>query len=198
MNDLVIAEAIELIEVLEDAKNFAPIIYGGTVWDLSHLDSFAFRLDPDLGFKIDVVVIFSCHCFTHSIHKDSRPRNKIPDAEIYADGREERVLDTQRYELSKRYLKDLVTGLPARRIIVANDNQRNFMTWDIPNLAGTSSTYAVFFDTEKDKERKRRVLLRIQSAYILDNGLTRRQKGAKKVTWPKLLKATYKGDKIRA
>ena len=124
--------SVELIEISEDTKhNFSPISYFGATWDLSHLDSFAFRLDPGVGSKIDVVVIFSCHCFTHSIHKAERPRNQIPQAEIYNSQNEERVLDPQRYNLSRQFLRNLITKLPERRIIIANDDRRNYMTWHV-------------------------------------------------------------------
>ena len=181
MNNLAVAKVIDFIELPEDAKhNFAPVSFKGVTWDLSHLDSFVFRLDhADLGLTIDVVVIFSCHCFTHSLPKDPRPRNQIPHDEIYKDEKEERVLDAARYQLSKQLLRTLVTGLPERRIIVANDKRSNFMTWDVHNPEGVKSIYGVFFDTERDKQRKRRILLRIQSAYILDNGLKERQRQQK-------------------
>lgn len=190
--------SVVLLEVSEDTKhNFSPISYFDAAWDLSHLDSFAFRLDPGVGSKIDVVVIFSCHCFTHSIDKDVRPRNQIPQVEIYNCENEERVLDPQRYNLSRKFLRNLVTKMPERRIIIANDDRRNYMTWHVYNATGTKSIYGVFFDTEKDTKRRRRIILRVQSAYLLDNGLTRRQNEAKKVTWSVLLKATYEGRKIK-
>jgi hypothetical protein len=188
---------LAVVELLDPKHNFLPVSFRGITWDLSHLDSFVFRLDPGVGLKIDVVVIFSCHCFTRSVPKDSLLRSQIPNDEIYSDGKEERVLDTQRYELSKLLLRPLVTGLPERRIIIANHEQGNFMTVHVHDSNGANSIYGVFFDTEKDRERKGRIFLRIQSAYILDNGLTKRQKTAKRVKWLTLLKATYEGRKIK-
>jgi hypothetical protein len=175
---------------------FLGVAYRGDAWDLSHLDAFAFRVDPDIGVEIDVVVIYSCHCFTRSIKRDGRAAHEIPPEEIFDDGRERRVLDIERYELSRAVLSDLVRRLPAQRIIVANDSQRNFLTWDVI-AGGDVRTYGVFFDVERDKSRKRRLLLRIQSAYVLTDGLTRRQRQAKKVSWKALLKAAYEGRKIR-
>jgi len=150
----------------ETAHRFRPIVYRGVEWDLSHLDSFAFKIDPDLGTVLTVVVLFSCHCFSHSFRWDARPRAEIPWHEIYDDGREQRVLDLDRYELSRRLLRNIVKHLPARRITVANRKQPNFVTIEKFNSDGTVSQYAVFFEVEKDQNRKRRLLLRIQSAYV--------------------------------
>lgn len=178
---------------------FAVTTYLGVIWDLSHLAPFAFRVDPGLGFPVDVVVFFSCHCFTHSFARDERSNNEISLDEIYRDSREQRILDPVRYALSKEFLPHLVHRLPEQKIIVANDQQRNFMTWELHPPIGTApaSTYAVFFDVEKDNNRKRRLILRVQSAYLLTEGLTKRQKSAKKVGWNILLKAAYENRKIR-
>ena len=73
-------------------------------------------------------------------------------------------------------------NLPTRRIIVADERQPNFMTVETTNASGEPCLYAVFFEVEKDKMRKHRLLLRIQSAFTLDQGLTKRQKVAKRVT----------------
>jgi hypothetical protein len=189
---------VEVIDVPDDAKHrFLPLTYDGKTWDLSHLDSFAFRCDPGLGTKIDVVVIFSCHCFTRSFHRDPRSREEVSSMELFDDGKEKRVLDPERYELSRVLLRNMATELPNRRIIIANEQRRNFMTWQIHNADSTNSTYGVFFDVERDTTRKGRVVLRIQSAYMLENGLTKRQKEAKKVSWMTLIKAAYEGRKIR-
>lgn len=59
-----------------------------------------------------------------------------------------------------------------------------------------SGYYVIFFEPEKDSKRKKRVLLRVQSAYFVD-ALTKRQQQAGKVTFASLVKATYEGRKIR-
>jgi hypothetical protein len=41
------------------------------------------------------------------------------------------------------------------------------------------------------------MILRIQSAYVLDGGLTKRQVKARKIAFETLLRATYLGKKIR-
>ncbi|WP_322043133.1 hypothetical protein [Paraburkholderia sp. J67] len=163
---------------------------------MNHLDPFAFRIDPGLGTVLTVVVVFSCHCFSHSIRRDTRALCDIPRHEIYDDGREQRVLDAQRYALSRQFLRAIAQSLHTRRITIADRRQPNFVTLDTVNADGSLSQYAVFFEIEKDRQRKRRMFLRIQSAYLLDSGLTKRQATAAKVRFDTLLRTTYQGRKI--
>lgn len=102
-------------------------------------------MDLGMGSDVTVLVLFSCHCFSHSFRWDERPRHEIPVAEIYDDGREQRVLSATRYELSRRYLRDIVVSLRTRRIAVADEKQPNFVTCESVNSDGTISVYAVFF-----------------------------------------------------
>jgi hypothetical protein len=179
------------------SHHFGMLTYHGSLWDLNHLDPFAFQCDLDLGFPATVLVLFSCHCFTRSFAWDPRPRVEIPRQEIYNDGREERVLCPERYHTSRALLRDLVLTLPERRIIVADERRPNFMTVETTNALGELALYAVFFEVEKDKTRKNRLLLRIQSAYMLDQDLSKRQREAKKVALRNILRAAVEGRKIR-
>ncbi|WP_211610563.1 hypothetical protein [Paraburkholderia haematera] len=189
---------VQVFESTEFATHcFQPIVLHKTIWDLSHLDSFAFKCDLGLSCTVTVLVMFSCHCFSRSFARDGRARSEIPNAEIYDDGREQRVLDPRRYELSKHLLRDLVMTLGERPIVVAGEQQPNFMTLQKTNADGTTSLYAVFFEVEKDRARRQRLILRVQSAYLLDKALTKRQRQAKKVAFKTLLRATYEGRKIR-
>ena len=175
---------------------FGAVWYRGEQWDLSHLDPFAFRIDPALGFEIDVVVLFTCHCFTRGVESDGRAKPDIPAEEWYDDGRERRVLCPERYACSKGHLRGVVKTLPERRITVANEQQGNFITVELLRGDGHSSQYAVFFVAEADRIRRKRVLLRVQSAYILE-GLTRRQEAAKKVGFDVLIRKAYVGERVR-
>ncbi|MEW6344390.1 MAG: hypothetical protein RXR20_12295 [Paraburkholderia sp.] len=181
----------------EPTHRFSGIAYRGIQWDLSHLDSFSFKVDLGIGSDITVLVLFSCHCFSHSFQWDGRSRHVIPAREIYSDGKEHRVLDPQRYELSRRFLREIVVNLSGRHITVADEKQPNFVTLEHLNADGTSSLYAVFFEVKKDSSRRRRLVLRVQSAYLLDKGLTRRQAKGGKVAFETLLRATYLGKPIR-
>jgi hypothetical protein len=69
----------------------------------------------------------------------------------------------------------MVSNLSNRRITIANEKMPNFVTIENVNADGTASLYAVFFEVKKGKSRRCRLVLRIQSAYLLDSGLTNRQ-----------------------
>jgi hypothetical protein len=181
----------------DPAHRFPAVLYRGVTWDLSHLDAFAFKADLGIGVAVTVLVLFSCHCFSHSFHWDERPRGEIPQGEIYDDGREQRVLSPARYAMSRRYLRDIVVALRSRRITVADEKQPNFVTCESVNSDGSIAVYAVFFGVEKDSNRKRRLVLRVQSAYVLRDGLSRRQAKARKVAFDTLLRAAYLGKAIR-
>jgi hypothetical protein len=177
--------------------SFGMLTYENEQWDLSHLDSFAFLYDLLPDFQVTVLVFFSCHCFTRSFERDGRRRSDIPKEEIFDDGRERRVLCPARYEASRRLLRDLMTTLATRRITLADDRRSNFVTFETTDDLGVRSTYAVFFEVTKEKFRQRRLILRVQSAYVLESGLTKRQSMAKRVTLRSILLAAMEGRKIR-
>jgi hypothetical protein len=180
-------------DAVELRSRFGSVEYRGRSWDLSHLSPFAFS--TDLGadgepLRVDVVVFFSCHCFTHG---DDESGTLVAD--YYRDGFEVRVLCEERYALSKRFLPRLVKELNTRHIRVAS-SQPNFLTVEVLQPGGPSGLYAVFFTVQKDKRRAKRMLLRVQSAYRIE-GLTQRQRNAGKVRLATLLRAAYAGRKIK-
>lgn len=182
----------DVVELTTITSPFSPVVYEGECWDLSHLTPFTFK--AKVPHEVTVVVIFSCHCFTHSFKKDRRAPGDIPKEEIYDDGREERVLSPVRYRLSRELLRSVVLSLDERRITVANDNRCNFVTFE---MRGADYPYGVFFEVEKDQKRRNRLIFRIQSAYPLEEGLPKRQRQARKVNFDVLLRAAYEGRKIR-
>lgn len=189
----------ELIEqhINDNKHRFNTVVYKGDCWDLNHLDPFAFfiKIDKDKQNerKILILVLFSCHCFTHSIKKDGRL--EIPDDEMYHGTNENRILNKERYNLSKSLLIDMIRNLDGRHITIADKN-RNFITVEKIEKDGSISFYAVFFEVEKRKHRIGHIILRIQSAYLMEN-LTRKQKEAKKVNLSVLIKAAYEERKIK-
>jgi hypothetical protein len=189
----------EHADVVARHHRFGEVQYRGTRWDLSHLKPFAIRWALKLGtlepFPVDVVVLFACHCFTHEIDHDERSREDIPEDEIFSDGRETRVLDLERYEMSRNYLPSLIQELEQRHIQIADPSRPNFFSYEVTDRAGKSTTYAVFFEVQKDAKRKKRLILRVQSAYVVE--LNKRQRNAKKVTFGKLLSTTYLGTPIK-
>lgn len=181
-------------EVVGAPHRFQGVSYRGVPWSLEHLDAFAIRLDPGLGFAIDVVVLFSCHCF--SIGLDGRDPSAIPRDDLYVEEREKRVLCPERYALSRKYFPQLITQLPNRRIYVASEQQQNFLTIETTDDAHGPGQYLVFFKPEKDSRRQKRVLLRVQSAYVV-TALSRREAKARKVGFETMLKAVYENRKIK-
>lgn len=186
-------EAFQHNDVVGDRHRFASLRFRGETWTFAHLEPFAFRLDPGLGFEVDVVVLFSCHCFTSSFSRDGRHIDDIPDEERYQTDNEERVLSVERYELSKRFLPRLVQELNARHIRIVGTN---YLTFEILDGDHNLGTYVLFFEVEKDGRRKRRLVLRVQSGYKVQ-ALSRRQDKAGKVRFHTLVKAAYLGNPIR-
>lgn len=185
----------EHADAIEAHHRFKPLQFNGANWSFEHLEPFAFKAQIDENLVIDVVVLFSCHCFTHGRDMDSRI--DIPAAELYADGQKTRVLDPQRYELSRAFLPRLVAELSSRQIKVLGGNKPNYLTIESIDQDGTKVSYTLFFEVLKDQRRKKRIVLRVQSAYVLKS-LTAAQKKAGKVNLTVLLKAVYQGRTIRA
>jgi DNA-directed RNA polymerase subunit H (RpoH/RPB5) len=176
---------------------FQSVTFRGTHWDLSHLSPFVFKVAIENNRHVIVVILFSCHCFTHAVKNDTREEQAIPKEELYHNQQETRVLNEERYLLSKTQLPKIMAQLHQRHITVADEGKRgNFVTIELINQVGEKRYYGVFFEVSKDKKRGGRIILRVQSAYLL-NGLTKRQKAAKKVRFEVLIKAEYEGRKIR-
>jgi len=59
---------------------------------------------------------------------------------------------------------------PTRHILVADPTRPNFVTFELPPAAPGAEPvrYAVFFEVKKDSVRRRRMLLRVQSASFRD------------------------------
>jgi hypothetical protein len=169
----------------------------GQPWDLSHLDPFAFLIDPGLGFDIVVVVHFSSHCFTRSLKWDGRHVKAIPSGELFNDGQDIRVLCEQRRALSLQYLPRLIHELPRRLIRFARDLPQNFITTELIESAGTPRQhYVMFFEVSRDPKRKRRLLLKVQSAYLKEALEPRLIKG-RRISFSTLLKATCTRQQLK-
>jgi hypothetical protein len=180
---------VEHAATVEPQHRFPEIVFRGETWNLRHLDAFALRIDPDLGFEVDVVVLFTCHCFTHSVKRDARAPLEIPPEEVYENGVERRVLSKERYDLSRRFLPCLVRDLARRTIRYAGEHSLNYFTAEVTG-SEAPGIYVVFFEVRRDKRRKRRLLLCVQSAYKLDR-LTHRLAKADKVRFAILLRKAY-------
>ena len=178
-------------ELVSKHYRFESRLVDGLEWDFSHLEAFVLKvpviLPPNVATTIDVVVLFSNHCFTRAIY----PNETLEQNWLFEDDREIRALDKERYDLSKQHLLTIVKQLPLRRILVADPNRPNSVTIEIPHSKKQEpQQYAVFFELERDKIRQKRVLLRIQSAYILEQK-TKRLQQAEKINFSVLLRKAY-------
>lgn len=185
-----------LFQQHKDALNvryqYESITYESETWCLAHLNPFAFKFSLSEELVVDVVVFFSCHCFTRGATKEER--DDLEEKYWYIDEYEARVLDPERYALSTQFLPRLIEELEKRHI--KSTGKENFMTIEIIEKSGQSVPYVVFFDVFKDLKRKRRLLLTVQSAYVKEDS-TNRMKSGKKVNFPVLLRAVYEGRKIK-
>ncbi len=191
---------LPLVDLFTDVRphhRFKGVVRCGKPWDLSHLEPFAFRVDPGLGFDITVVVLFSCHCFTRSVARDGRPRSKIPIGEIFDDGREVRVLCEERYEQSRRFLPALIHKLHRRVIRFAREHPQNFVTIEEfdEGPARERRHYVVFLAVQRDTKRKRQLFMQVQSAYVKHPFEPWLAKG-RRVSLERLLKATALGHRL--
>lgn len=164
-----------------DDHRHLPRSFGNETWTFDHLQAFVMRLPleqaPNCKVEYDVVVFFANHCFSREL----KPGAVVDPSLIVMDGRIQRVMDKQRYELSRQYLPKLVHELGSKHIRIADASRPNYVTLELQsNLPNeTPQHYAMFFEVKKDRSRKRRILLRVQSAYILENPSTRLLKADK-------------------
>lgn len=192
-------ESYDLLEkshadAVEAHHRFGVVVYDDEEWDLTHLRPYAFRQTIKVqgkDFEVYVLVFFSCHCFTRSQGAGEYVERQY----LYYDEREKRVLCPDRYELSRQLLPKMVHELRTREIKTTGHPTGNYMTIELTDRMGISQPYVVFFEVEKDKKRKKRVILRVQSAHIRAE-FTKRMKEGRKVNFPILIGAAYQGKKI--
>jgi len=188
-----LTEPMDIHQELVGAHHrFSSRMVAGKLWLFDHLEAIAFKVDVEMNpgerMAVDVVVLFSNHCFTRGMLNGE----VVAEDLVWLDVREKRVLDKQRYVLSRLFLPRLILELPTRHIQVADASRPNFVSFEMPPQMGfdEAARYAVFFEVERDKLRRRRVLLRVQSAYVMPQ-LTRRQTQADKIRFHTLIKRAY-------
>ncbi len=168
-------------DAVTDDHKHAPRVFGDETWTFDHLQAFVIKIPleptPKNMVKFDVVVLFSNHCFSREV----KPGEVVEESLIVMDGNIRRVMDKQRYELSLKHLPQLVHELATRHIRIADASRPNFVTLELQpaNTGEGPLHYAMFFEVKKDRSRKRRLLLRVQSAYILENPSKRLLKAEK-------------------
>ena len=137
----------------------------GQVYGLGHLDSFQFEFvvpekdgRPSQSYSIDVW--FSMHCFSRGIADGEN----IDAAQICSDGLEKRIFDKERYELSKR-LVEIIRNIGSRKCF--HTGKGNFLTIEHQEVNGNSAEYLIFFKVARG-QRSRKLVLRVESAYVND------------------------------
>jgi hypothetical protein len=142
-----------------------PFTFGGECYDLSHLHPRICQYEqPAKGDKparvYTVDVIFSLHCFTRRLFDDET----VDEALCYADDRETRVFDFQRYELSKQ-LPAIIESLGKQKCF--HTGHDNFFSVALIDANKQRVEYDIFF-TASRSSRKGIVNLYVQSAYVRD------------------------------
>lgn len=182
-------------DAVESHHKYQNIQFQGVTWDLSHLKRFVLSFDPGIGFDLMIVVLFSCHCFSRALSSQDKEVVIFSKESLYDDGRELRILDESRYQLSRKFLPGMLYQFIDRRIQVLPTG--NFLTFETYTAMETEEKYAVFFDIKKDPFKRKRLLLRVQSAYGLER-FTARQLKAKKVRFSTLIKSVFESRPIQA
>jgi hypothetical protein len=169
---------------------FPAFRHAGMVYDLSHLDpSVVQYIQPGtdtVAAKVyNVNVIYTQHCFTRDI-----PRSGAYDQTLaHKDGKEVRLFDVDRWELSKR-LPGIVRALTERTCRHAKEN--NFVTVEAVTEDGDVLEYDIFFVASKAM-RPGFINLIIQSAYLREQ----KQMG-KRVSFLTILFSALSGKKLRS
>jgi hypothetical protein len=142
-------------------------VHDGVVYDLSHLHPFVHTFTQPAKAGISactypVQVIFSLHCFTHK----ASGVEDVAGPLAYADSRETRIFDFDRYAQSK-LLRAIVAALPTSPCF--HTNHGNFFTVKSLNPAtGQEDTYEVYFTASRSSSKAVPLNLFVQSAYVRD------------------------------
>ncbi|WP_423600893.1 hypothetical protein [Roseateles sp. MS654] len=175
---------------------FEPIVVEGETWTFEHLRSFTFPyniLTAGAELTVYVDVVFSCHCFSRELKKDEA----WPAQEwVYTTDKETRILDRTRYRHSREVLPDVIKDFDARKILLASDE--NYMTIEVTDSEGVQGHYQVFFTVRRKEGVKKRVELKVQSAYFVDYVHRQAQPASKRrVRFKVIVAKAYERKKLR-
>jgi hypothetical protein len=136
-----------------------PLTIQGEEIDLSHLEAFYFNLHlPVLEREVSVNVTFHNHCFSEEL-KSQNSELELPAT--HSSGKERRVFDPLRYELSL-LLPEIIKQFKGKRI--AQTREGSFVKVSLES----GYEYAVFFGLTKVEASVCR--LTVISAYPLNTG----------------------------
>lgn len=135
----------------------------GNVFDLSHLDAHSITYTHSSEGKKDIhytfIVSYSFHCFAKDYeHLSDEDRNKL----MYYAPKDQRPFCQHRYELSKRYLRQIVESLGSSGVRVFHAGWGSYATTKIISDEGEELWYMVPFKVFKEKKKFR---IHITSAY---------------------------------
>lgn len=123
------------------------------------------------GEEVNILVRYSCHCWTCA-PKEASPHSRL----IFMDGNRPRIFDPDRYTRSFS-LPDLIANLDKHRIYLSG-RERNYGCYNA-TLTTDGVAYTAFFTLERNKGRfdnkRYKLLMRIESAYTRQQP----QKGSK-------------------
>lgn len=145
--------------------HWPPFKLDGTIYDLAHLHPETVDYvkpakgdDPERVYHVNVT--YSLHCFTH----EPEDGEVVDPAMWCTDGRERRVFDLQRWQLS-RLLPGIIRDLMQQKCF--HGGNRNFLTIFIPNPADKAVLkYEVYFQVSRASQPKGYLNLYVQSAYV--------------------------------
>jgi hypothetical protein len=141
-----------LISIVECCMKWRAAGIGGRRYDLSHLHPFSFDFvvpardgKPEQRYGIDV--IFSLHCFSRGIRQ-----GEVYVADLaYADSREVRLFDEQRYTHSLQ-LPGIIRSIGVRRCF--HTGYGNFFTVELIDAKGERVEYTVYFKLSRAPGRE--------------------------------------------
>lgn len=138
-------------------KNFQ-----GETYTFSHLNSETIPVFLNSGSEIvniNVVVTYSCHCFTESFDTSVHGPHHT-----YKFDQETRAFDLIRYKCSLQ-LPAIIQETLRARVHRANRNNYTYVV-HTPVPSGGNQQYSIFFDLKKDTRRMNFVHMYVQSAYL--------------------------------
>lgn len=140
---------------------FKPKKYNGQLYKFEHLNKFVLTvfLNASHTLSIDVIVEFSCHCFTedfdHTIHGEGHK---------YIHRGELRAFDLLRYECSLQ-LPNIVSNIADGMVYLSDKKYTYTARINIDSSFGLK-TYSIFFNLRQDRELKDTLYMKIVSAYL--------------------------------
>ena len=167
--------------------------YCGKEYDLNHLAPCTMQFErpakdgmPPVIYSVDVN--FSTHCFSRKI----APGESYEKALECFDGREVRLFDPARWELS-HYLPEILRQMGGKKC--RHTGHGNYLSVEVLQQDGGIVEYDIFFRVRKPA--KRRLSLYVESAYVRDPQYKSNRPYGKPVAFLVTLHNTLHGKRIR-